>query len=45
MIAEAKAVYKAMKSFFKKYGNEYCDSNSCYRVIDQMRARVETDEN
>ena len=45
MIAEAKAVYKAMKSFFKKYGNNYCNSNKCYGVIDQMRALVETDEN
>ena len=44
MIAEAKNVLKTMKSFFKKYGNSYCDSNMCYKVIDQMRALVETDE-
>ena len=45
MITEAKAVYNAMKSFFKKYGNNYCNSIKCYSVIDQMRALVETDEN
>ena len=45
MVAEAKAVCKTMKSFFTKYGNAYCASNDCYRVIDQMRALVETDEN
>ena len=45
MTAEAKDVLKTMKSFFKKYGNSYCDSNKCYSIIDQMRALVETDEN
>lgn len=45
MMLEAKAVYKAMKSFFIKYGNSYCNSNKCYGVIDQMRALIETDEN
>ena len=45
MVNEAKDVLKTMKSFFKKYGNAYCDSNDCYKVIDQMRALVETDEN
>ena len=44
MVAEAKAVYKTMKSFFKKYGNTYCSSNDCYKVIDQMRELVATDE-
>lgn len=45
MTAEAKDVLKTMKSFFKKYGNTYCSSEKCYKVIDQMRALVETDEN
>ena len=45
MIAEANAVYKAMKSFFAKYGNAYCSSDDCYDVIDQMRKLVATDEN
>ena len=44
MVAEAKVVYKTMKSFFTKYGNEYCDSNNCYDIIDKMRKLVETDE-
>ena len=45
MIFEAKAVYNAMKNFFAKYGNEYCDSEECYDVINQMRELVATDEN
>lgn len=45
MVAEAKNILKTMKSFFKKYGNTYCSSEKCYKVIDQMRALVETDEN
>lgn len=44
MVAEAKSVYKTMKSFFAKYGNEYCNSNNCYNIIDKMRKLVETDE-
>jgi len=44
MVAEAKAIYKTMKSFFKKYGNTYCASNDCYKVIDQMRELIATDE-
>lgn len=45
MVDEANAVYNAMKRFFAKYGNEYCDSNDCYDVIDKMRNLVATDEN
>ena len=45
MVDEANAVYNAMKCFFAKYGNEYCDSNDCYDVIDKMRNLVVTDEN
>ena len=45
MVDEANAVYKAMKSFFAKYGNAYCSSDDCYDVIDQMRKLVATDEN
>lgn len=44
MVNEAKDVLKTMKSFFKKYGNTYCDSNDCYRIIDEMRELVATDE-
>lgn len=44
MVAEAKDVLKTMKSFFTKYGNEYDDSDDCYKVIDQMRDLVATDE-
>ncbi len=44
MVNEAKNVLKTMKRFFKKYGNTYCSSEKCYKVIDQMRALVETDE-
>lgn len=44
MIAEAKAVYKTMKSFFTKYGNTYCSSSKCYDVIEKMRDLVESDE-
>ena len=45
MVDEANSVYNAMKRFFAKYGNEYCDSEECYDVIDQMRNLVATDEN
>ena len=45
MVDEANAVYNAMKRFFAKYGNEYCDSDECYDVIDKMRNLVSTDEN
>lgn len=45
MVVEAKDVLKTMKSFFKKYGNEYADSDDCYDIIDQMRDLVATDEN
>ena len=45
MVDEANAVYNAMKRFFAKYGNEYCDSNDCYDIIDKMRNLVATDEN
>ena len=44
MTAEAKDVLKAMKRFFKKYGNTYCSSSKCYDVIEEMRKLVETDE-
>ena len=44
MVDEANSVYNAMKHFFAKYGNEYCDSEECYDVIDQMRNLVATDE-
>ena len=45
MVDEADSVYNAMKRFFAKYGNEYCDSNDCYDIIDKMRNLVATDEN
>lgn len=45
MVDEANAVYNAMKRFFAKYGNEYCDSDECYDVIDKMRNLVSTGEN
>ena len=45
MVDEANAVYNAMKRFFAKYGNEYCDSDECYDVIDKMRNLDSTDEN
>ena len=45
MVDEANVVYNAMKRFFAKYGNEYCDSDECYDVIDKMRNLVATDEN
>jgi len=45
MTVEAKDVLKTMKSFFKKYGNTYCDSNDCCSIIDKMRELVATDEN
>ena len=45
MVDEANAVYNAMKLFFAKYGNEYCDSDECYDIIDKMRNLVSTDEN
>ena len=45
MVDEANSVYNAMKRFFAKYGNEYCDSNDCYDIIDKMRNLVATDEN
>ena len=45
MVDEANSVYNAMKRFFAKYGNEYCDSDECYDVIDKMRKLVATDEN
>ena len=45
MVDEANAVYNAMKRFFTKYGNEYCDSDECYDVIDKMLKLVVTDEN
>lgn len=45
MVAEAKDALNAMKKFFSKYGNAYCDSSKAYDVIEHMRALVETDEN
>ena len=45
MVDEANSVYNVMKRFFAKYGNEYCDSNDCYDIIDKMRNLVATDEN
>lgn len=45
MVDEANLVYNAMKHFFAKYGNEYCDSDDCYDIIDKMRNLVATDEN
>lgn len=45
MVDEANAVYNVMKRFFAKYGNEYCDSEECYDVINKMRNLVATDEN
>ncbi len=45
MVAEAKDALNAMKKFFSKYGNAYCDSSKAYDVIEHMRALVATDEN
>ena len=45
MVDEANSVYNVMKRFFAKYGNEYCDSEECYDVIDKMRKLIATDEN
>lgn len=45
MLSEAKSTLKAMKSFFKKYGNSYCSSSKCYDIIEEMRNLVATDEN
>ena len=45
MLSEAKSTLKAMKSFFKKYGNSYCCSGKCYDIIEEMRKLIATDEN
>lgn len=45
MCTEAKDVLKCMKSFFKKWGNNYVNSNVAYDIIEDMRALVATDEN
>lgn len=45
MLYDANEALEAMKKFFKKYGNAYCDSTKTYGVIEKMRALVETDEN
>ena len=44
MLSEAKSTLKAMKSFFKKYGNSYCSSSKCYDIIEEMRNLIATDE-
>lgn len=45
MKSEAKLVLASMKKFFNKWGNSYCESEETYKIIDQMRVFVETDEN
>ena len=45
MCSEAKDVLKCMKSFFKKWGNSYLNSDVAYDIIEDMRALVATDEN
>ncbi len=45
MLTESKDLLKHMKAFFKKWGNTYCESTKTYKVIDTMRAMIETDEN
>ena len=44
MKTEAKDVLKAMKYFFKKWGNAYCASSSTYDIVEQMRNLIVTDE-
>ena len=45
MLYDANEALEAMKKFFKKYGNAYCESPKTYSIIEKMRALVETDEN
>ena len=44
LITDAKDVLKAMKKFFGKYGNRYCQSSKAYDIIEQMRNLIATDE-
>ena len=44
MLSEAKNALNAMKTFFNKYGNQYCNSAKTYDIIEQMRDLVATDE-
>ena len=44
LIDDAKDVLKAMKKFFSKYSNSYCQSTKAYDIIEQMRDLVATDE-
>lgn len=44
MTADVKQLYAAMKAFFKKWGNAYCDVEAAYDVIEKMRNMLETDE-
>ena len=45
MCSEANDVLKCMKSFFKKWGNSYVNTDTAYDIIEDMRALVATDEN
>lgn len=44
MKTEAKDVLKAMKSFFNRWGNAYCESSGTYDIVEQMRNLIATDE-
>lgn len=44
MTADAKQIHSAMKAFFKKWGNAYCDVVAAYDVIEKTRDMLETDE-
>lgn len=44
MTADAKQIHDSMKTFFKKWGNAYCDVVAAYGVIEKMRDMLETDE-
>lgn len=45
MCSEANDMLKCMKSFFKKWGNSYLNSDVAYNIIEDMRVLVATDEN
>ena len=44
MHKDACATLKAMKVFFKKWTNTYCNSEKTYDVIEKMRSLVKSDE-
>lgn len=44
MTADVKQLHSAMKAFFKKWGNAYCDVKAAYDIIEKMRNMLEPDE-